>query len=645
MARGNWSRTSWGIATLLLTGSALPAFGQDRTDDNAVTQAEDAFGFSVGRESLGIYTAGSTRGFSPTAAGNVRIDGLYFDSVFNLSSIVNDSSSIKVGLSAQGYPFAAPSGIVDLSLRRPARRNGASIVINADSYSSLGLEVDGSLPLGRTLSLGYGMTANRTAFPDGTDNFNHGQGLILRWQPAPGIEIMPFWTLNNDYHDEAGPFYIPGGKFLPPQPRSHQFDGPGWADFRYTATNHGVLASAAASPTWLFRAGAFRSVFDQKTSYANLLTDLQPEGTADRIIIADPRTKNVSLSGEFRVTHSIVDGPRLHVFHLSLRERDARREFGGSDEADLGPARIGTREDSPKPIFTFGPLSRDHVRQETLGLAYDGRWKNVGEISFGLSRANYTKTTSLSGVAPIVSRARPWLYNGTAAISATPGLSLYAGYARGLEESGVAPPNAANRNQPLPAIITEQKDAGFRWVVTGNVKMVAGVFDLRRPYFGFDAANSFTQVGTTHSRGAEFSLSGSVTKRLNVVAGGVFLKPRVERDAGVPGVIGSRPVGLPAHLLNLNLNWQTPLLNGLSLDAVMFHRGTVAATTDNLVTLPPRFPVNLGGRYRFKLAKHEATFRVQLSNVFDDRGFGTAGPGIYAANSGRYLSSYLAVDI
>jgi len=645
MARGNRSRASWGIAALLLSGTAFPALAQDRTDDNAVTQAEDAFGFSVGRESLGIYTASSTRGFSPTAAGNVRIDGLYFDSAFNLSSIVNDSSSIKVGLSAQGYPFAAPSGIVDLSLRRPASHAGASIVINGDSYGAFGVEIDGSLPLSRTLSLGYGVTGNRTAFPDGTDNWNHGQGLILRWRPAPGVEVVPFWTLNNDYNDEAGPFYIPGGKYLPPQPPRHRFDGPGWADFRYTATNHGVLASVAASPTWLFRAGAFRSVFDSRAGYANLLVDLHPDGTADQLIIADPRTKNVSLSGEFRVTHSIVDGPRLHVLHLSVRERDARREFGGSDQIDLGLTRIGTPQDSSKPNFVFGALSQDHVRQETIGLAYDGRWKNVGEISFGISRADYRKTTSLPGVAPIVSRARPWLYNGTAAIYASPGLSLYAGYARGLEESGVAPPNATNRNQPLPAIITEQKDAGFRWVFTGNLKLVAGVFDLRRPYFGLDAANNFTQVGTTHSRGAEFSLAGSVSKRLNVVAGGVFLHPRVERDAGVPGVIGSRPVGLPAHLLNLNLNWQTPLLGGLSLDAVVFHRGTVAATTDNLVTLPPRFPVNLGGRYRFKLAAHDATFRVLLSNIFDDRGFGTAGPGIYAANSGRYLSSYLAVDI
>ncbi len=629
---------------LLLTGAASPALAQDRSSDNAVTQAEDAFGFSVGRESLGIYNAGNARGFSPSAAGNVRIDGLYFSSSYDLNSIVLDSTSIKVGLSAQGYPFAAPSGIVDLSLRRP-QGNGASIVVNGDSYSSAGIEIDGSLTLNEHLAIGYGVTAGRVAFPDGTANINHGQGLIARWRPAPGVEIVPFWTLNNDYDDEAGPFLIPGGAYLPPIPPEHRFDGPKWVDFRYTATNHGVVASYAASKTWLLRLGAFRSVFDQKTGYANLLVDIQPDGTAERIVEADPRLKNESLSGEMRVTHSLTDGPRLHVIHLSIRERNTRRQFGGSGVVDLGPARIGTTEEAPRPAFTFGPLSRDHVQQTTVGLAYDGRWKGVGEIGFGISRADYRKGVSLPGIPTVVSRARPWLYNATAAANLSAKLTIYAGYARGLEESGIAPAGATNRNQPLPAIITEQKDAGIRIVLAPGLKAVAGVFDLRRPYFSFDGGGTFTQVGTIRSQGAEFSVSGKLTSRLDLVGGGVFLRPRVVRSASAIGAIGDRPVGLSSHLLIANLNWRVPGLNGLSLDVATVHRGATPATTDNLVILPPRARVDIGGRYRFKLAKHDATFRLQMSNVFDQIGFGIAGSGVYTGISGRYLTGYLAVDV
>lgn len=625
--------------------AAFPAWAQERTTDNAVTQAEDAFGFSIGRESLGIYSSGNVRGFSPTAAGNVRIDGLYFDPVFSLTSAISNSASIKVGLTAQGYPFTAPSGIVDYRLNRPAFRNGASAIFNGDSFGSYGGEVDGSLALGQTLAIGYGLTGNHTEFGDGTNNWTHSESLIARWRPAPGIEIVPFWMLSNDYDDEAGPLFIPAGPFLPPQPRQRRFDGPSWVDFRYSATNHGVVASAVPAKDWLVRIGAFRSVDATKTSYANIVEDEQPDGSGDRIVIADPPTTNVSLSGEARVTHSIADGPRLHVFHLSLRERDARREFGGSDEIDFGPGRVGQPFEPAKPPLSFGPISHDHVRQTTYGIAYVGRWKDVGEVGLSLSRADYSKTTTLAGTAEIVSRSHPWLYDLNAAASLSKKLILYAGYARGLEESGVAPPNAANRNQPLPAILTGQKDAGFRLSLTPKLRAVAGVFDLSRPYFSFDSSNRYLQVGTTRSRGAEFSLSGSLTPRLDIVAGGVLLRPRVTADGTLAGPVGSRPGGLPDHFLNVNVNWRTPLLTGLELDAILSRRGATPATTDDAVTIPPHTVFSLGGHYRFKLAKRNATFRLQAVNIFDHQALGYNGPGVYVFVPGRYFSGYLTVDL
>jgi len=86
------------LVAVAMTYAPGVAQAQQRSDDNAVTQAEDAFGFAVGRESLGIYNAGNTRGFSPTAAGNVRIDGLYFDPVFGLPSTLVNNVSINARL-------------------------------------------------------------------------------------------------------------------------------------------------------------------------------------------------------------------------------------------------------------------------------------------------------------------------------------------------------------------------------------------------------------------------------------------------------------------------------------------------------------------------------------------------------------------
>ena len=57
---------------------ASPAAAQ-RTQENVVTSAGDAFGKTVGTEKIGIYNSDDIRGFNPIEAGNARMEGLYFD--------------------------------------------------------------------------------------------------------------------------------------------------------------------------------------------------------------------------------------------------------------------------------------------------------------------------------------------------------------------------------------------------------------------------------------------------------------------------------------------------------------------------------------------------------------------------------------
>ena len=95
------------LPALLLCAAALPTFAQ-RADENATTQSDDAFGRSVGNESLGIYNLGDVRGFSPIDAGNVRIEGLYFDRQSDPPQPLVAGSAIRVGIAAQIIPFRRP---------------------------------------------------------------------------------------------------------------------------------------------------------------------------------------------------------------------------------------------------------------------------------------------------------------------------------------------------------------------------------------------------------------------------------------------------------------------------------------------------------------------------------------------------------
>ena len=143
-----------GAALLALT--ATPAMAQ-RANENAVSSADDAFGSAVGLETTGIYSDSDTRGFSPTKAGNVRIDGVYYDPVGSLSGRLRQSTAIRIGFAAEDYPFQAPTGIVDHALRPFPRETGASIGANLMGYAGTIGEFD-----------------LRLRSPDGTIGFTSG---------------------------------------------------------------------------------------------------------------------------------------------------------------------------------------------------------------------------------------------------------------------------------------------------------------------------------------------------------------------------------------------------------------------------------------------------------------------------------------
>ncbi|NJO13394.1 MAG: hypothetical protein HC872_07965 [Gammaproteobacteria bacterium] len=254
------------VRTLLIL-SALFVYGglahAQRASENVVKAAEDAFGVTIGRETLGLYSSGSVRGFSPTAAGNARIDGLYFDQVWSLNARLRRATTIRVGPSAQSYPFPAPTGIVDQALKVPGEQRSISLLMSGDEWGSRSAEADAVLPLlSNRLGLGIGAAAINEEFHNGTNATFANVGGSLRWNPTDSLQIVPFVARSEARDDEFGPIYVPGGAYLPPRVERRRFDGPDWADYDSTAINYGLLADYAPDNPWRVRLGIFRSLFD-----------------------------------------------------------------------------------------------------------------------------------------------------------------------------------------------------------------------------------------------------------------------------------------------------------------------------------------------------------------------------------------------
>ncbi|HEX9932345.1 MAG TPA: TonB-dependent receptor, partial [Allosphingosinicella sp.] len=607
----------------ILLASASPAFAQ-RTGENAVASAQDAFGSSVGNERVGLYFPQSARGFSPVQAGNVRINGMYFDFQTELNPRLISGSNVRVGLTAQGYPFPAPTGVADFSLRLPGQEAVASTVVGLGPFGGLRAEVDAQLPVAETLAVAGGVGVEHEEIYHGGEKRALTAAVAGRWRPAENVELVPFWSMQASSGRQAQPVIFTAGAYLPPRIERRRYFGPDWAQPELRGSNYGLLGTFG-SGDWTLRGGAFRSVSDTLRNFNPFFLNTSADGEADRVVFYEEGRRSASASGELRLTRQLTEGDRLHLVHLMARGRSLDRRYGGAQRFDFGRGRIDEQIDAPEPTFSPGPQTTDEVRQYTGGLGYEGRWRGVGELSLGIQRTSYRKAVVRPSGALPVTEASPWLFNGTLSILAGSDLVFYAGYSRGLEESPVAPEIAVNRGEAPPAIITEQMDAGFRLNLSRSLRLVAGVFDVRKPYFALDPGRTFRELGEVRNRGIELSLAGQITPRLNIVLGAVFLDATVSGDAVELGLIGRRPVGSIGRNVNGAINWNLPWVEGLSLDLSYEGTSDRIANAANSFVIPARYAAAIGGRYRFDLAGNPATFRAQLASFNDAYGFNNAG--------------------
>jgi iron complex outermembrane recepter protein len=631
-----------GLALLLST--ATDAWAQ-RAAENVTTGAEDGFGSSIGSESVGIYADGEVRGFSAYEAGNARIEGLYYDEAGGITDLLQNGSDIRVGLSAFGHPFPAPTGIVDTTLRRVTLpRPVVSARVGISEFWGVNGSVEAAIPVTANLGVNAALGYFADEYIDGASAWFVSYGAVTRWQPTPGVEVTGLFSRYDYGDEEQGPAIYTAGAFLPPRIARRRFFGQDWAQWAGHSQNIGGMVRSELGP-WRIDAGLFSSRFTQDDYASTWFDNVGRDGRGDRIVLSGQDQRFASVSGEFRVTRDVREGPRRHRFIASLRGRNRDSDFGGFDIAAIGPGIVGVSDPVAEPVRNFGPLTRDAVRQRNYAVGYELLWREVGELNLGLTRSDYQVTVRQPGAAKTSQRDRIWLWNAALALNLTDNLSLYAATTRGLEESGTAPSNAANADQVLPALRTRQMEAGLRFRVTENIRLVAAVFDLRKPYFEIDTAdNVFRTLGQVRHRGIEFSASGTITEGLTVVTGGVFLDPVVTGEAVDDGRLGRRPIGRTRLLVDASLDWRLPFAQAWSVDARLLYEGDRYADAQDQLTIPQRATLDLGARYRFQIGRSPAVLRFRLANATNVYGWRVFGGGGFLANAPRRASVSITAD-
>ena len=623
--------------------AASPAVAQAAAE-SAVESAEDAFGTSTNHESIGVYDEGNVRGFSPGTAGNFRLEGMYFDIQGGLSGRILDGETIRVGPAAQGYSFPAPTGVVDLQLKKAGDTLSVAPFLSADSFGGHGFELDAQIPLsGKTLGVATGVGVFDNRYNNGGGSVGYNIGIVPRWRPAPNVEVLAF-AHHQQFSDNTNrAIFIADGSFLLARPTRGRDLSPDWTLSDSHSNSFGTVSHVVLGD-WTMRTGLFHSAYADRGGFANLVF-VDAQGGTDRQVYASPASRSASWSGEFRVSRRFDDGQRQHLITATLRGRSVDSHYGGGDLVDLGLARLDQQIQTVKPVFAFTALTGDQTRQTTGGLSYSLKWKGIGELTAGLQRTHYVKQITEPGLGIARGTSDVTLPYFSAALTITPQLTLYGSYVRGLEDAGSAPGYATNANEVLPAIRTKQYDVGLRWSPFKDTTLILGYFQISKPYIDIDRTNFYGVLGAQVHKGIEFSLTAQPVKNLRIVAGGVWLDPRVTASPLIAQPLGLRPVGQPQLRTRFNLSYTLPFAKALTLDTYVNHDSGAFGTIDNAVYAPGSTRIGLGARYKFKLAGKDFTAKVTLYNIFDVFELVPFGNGVYGYNSQRNVQAYIATEL
>lgn len=621
-----------GVALMLAAATAA-------AQDSAVKSAADAFGERVGTEQSGLYSETQVRGFDLNDSGGYRIDDAYFSRAAALNDPVLASVGVRVGVNAVRLAYPAASGVVNYRLRRAGPVNELRLGAGLRDFGTRVVQGDGSFREGDFSFAGGFVWRPLWHLAQGYEGYGIDVGGVGAWQVRPDQRLRAFATLFRRGYD--GDYaVVPSEAAVPPSLKKlHQYS-PSWAETQAVSSNFGVLYDARIGGFTVDLA-AFRSIFDiDRSDYTLISADAA--GLASATTFRNPDRTKLSDSAEARISRQFEAAGLSHLATVSLRGGRTTVDLTSTLAIPLGAFDL--RSDNPPDVPELawsGTRGEDVVEQVTASAGYGLAWRDDVQLRFGVHRTRYDKEVLSIADVRTERISETTLYNASVIVRLTDRTTVFSSWVTGLEESGVAPTSAINRDEVLPPVEAEQFELGVRHAITPGLTFIGALFDVAKPTNGFRADRSFGLVGEVRHRGVESSIAGKLDAKTSVVVGAVAFQPEVSGPLVDAGVVGSRAAGI-SHLI-VSANVERQLWNGWSLDASLSYSGERWADTANTFKTPAVTLVGLGARSRFALAGRTAEFRVLASNLTGVEGYCAAPTGIFSMIAPRTVRAMLTV--
>lgn len=271
----------------------------------------------------------------------------------------------------------------------------------------------------------------------------------------------------------------------------------------------------------------------------------------------------------------------------------------------------------PAPAGVFPPIMHSKTRMISYGLADTLSFaEDRVQLTLG-ARRQEVRTDSFS----VVTGARTSRYDAHATtpaaallVKATGNISVYANYIEGLSKGQAAPATAANAGELFAPFKTKQKEIGLK-IDLGDFTHTLALFEINRPSSYTDpVTNVFSFGGEQRNQGVEWGFFGEPMRGMRFIGGVAYIDPKVTK-AAVAANEGKQATGIPRLQGKLGVEWDVPVVQGLTLTANATSVSKQYISADNSLSVGGRTTYDVGARYATRVADRPVVLRAAINNL------------------------------
>lgn len=348
---------------------------------------------------------------------------------------------------------------------------------------------------------------------------------------------------------------------------------------------------------------------------------------------------NKATSGDVGLRTRFRTGAIGHTVVVSANA--LQRETGYFYQLTNTPVASNIYNPSPLPAITFArgkPSKTAELAQHSFAVAdtlslFDGRFLatlGLRDQTIDQKSVNGSTPYKASSVTPLVGLVFKPLKD----------TSVYYNYTAGLTAGGVAGPAYDNRGEVFAPQKSRQHEIGVKrdW---GSLITQIAVYQIENPS-SIVENNVYSFGGEQRNRGIELTAYGEIQRGLRAMASVALMDAKLVRTASGTNQ-GNDANGVPTRTFNVGLDWDTPWVQGLSVNGRVIHTSSMWYDASNTLRMPAWTRVDLGARYATQVAGKPVVLRANLENVAD-KGYWVTAKGYATVGAPRTLMLSAQVD-